>query len=224
MFYARLNKIKLFNNREGFPGSLNCAELRVYSYVAGGSPGTAGASLSDLMGLPDGAARKQRLLDAVIAESGRFAQSRDLAINGVKNDQALLFGDAGLVIFSNAHIPAVLDIRLWVIESDEDARAFALDIDKVLDSAAFKGMIAAVEGALLIANPVLSGAIAVGSVVINLLRQKLRSNKDDLVGYWQATLFREQDYPHGARDRQDVYDTTGNMLVDYTLFGYENNV
>jgi hypothetical protein len=29
-------------------------------------------------------------------------------------------------------------------------------------------------------------------------------------------------YPHGARDRQDTADTTGNILVDYTLFGFEN--
>jgi hypothetical protein len=26
----------------------------------------------------------------------------------------------------------------------------------------------------------------------------------------------------GLRDRQDMYDTTGNIMVDYTLFGYEN--
>jgi flagellar protein FlgJ len=31
-------------------------------------------------------------------------------------------------------------------------------------------------------------------------------------------------YPHGTRDRQDVPDTTGNILVDYTLFGFENEV
>jgi hypothetical protein len=31
-------------------------------------------------------------------------------------------------------------------------------------------------------------------------------------------------FPHGARDKQDVYDTTGNILVDYTLFGFENEL
>jgi hypothetical protein len=81
-----------------------------------------------------------------------------------------------------------------------------------------------VEAARVGATPLLGGAIALGGVVTALLRQKLRANKDDLVGYWQASLFREQDYPHGARDRQDVYDTTGNILVDYTLFGFENKL
>jgi hypothetical protein len=43
-------------------------------------------------------------------------------------------------------------------------------------------------------------------------------------GYWQMTLNRTEYYPHGVRDRQDTADTTGNILVDYTLFGFENEV
>jgi hypothetical protein len=115
-------------------------------------------------------------------------------------------------------------MQVWVIESDEDIRRFAVDADKVLDSDAFKGLFVAVETALTVAAPTLSGVIAVGGVVTALLRQKLRANKDDLVGYWQASLNRTEHYPHGARDRQDVYDTTGNILVDYTLFGFENSI
>jgi hypothetical protein len=33
MFYARINKIKVFNNREGFLGLFNRAEMQIYSYV-----------------------------------------------------------------------------------------------------------------------------------------------------------------------------------------------
>jgi hypothetical protein len=33
MFYTRINKIKVFNNREGFLGLFNSAEMRIYSYV-----------------------------------------------------------------------------------------------------------------------------------------------------------------------------------------------
>ncbi|MDR1552528.1 MAG: hypothetical protein LBS69_03565, partial [Prevotellaceae bacterium] len=83
---------------------------------------------------------------------------------------------------------------------------------------------AAVETALVVTNPVVSGVIAVGGVVVNMLRKKLLANKDDLVGYWQESLNRTEHYPHGARDRQDIYDTTGNILLDYTLFGFENEV
>jgi flagellar protein FlgJ len=208
--------------------------MHIYSYVTASSvpfpvePGSAPSlqqpSLSDLLGLPDEAARKQYLLDATLAEAGRFAQSAHLGINGVKDNQSLLFGDSGLAIYAGEQIPDALNIQLWVVESDEDIRRFALDADRVLDSDAFKGLFAAVETALTVAAPTLSGIIAVSGVVTALLRQKLRASKDDLVGYWQATLNRPEHYPHGARDRQDVYDTTGNIQVDYTLFGFENSI
>jgi hypothetical protein len=239
MFYARINKIKVFNNREGFLGLFNRAEMRIYSYVAASPVGIdapveanapAGAdlrvcpSLSDLLNLPDGAARKQYLLDATLAEAARFAQSAHLAIDRVKDNQSLTFGEAGMLIYQRDAIPDTLDMQLWVIESDEDVRTFTLEADKVVDSDAFKGLLIAVETALTVTNPLLSGIVGTGAVVANLLRQKLRANKDDLVGYWQLNLNRQEHYPHGARDRQDTPDTTGNLLVDYTLFGYENTV
>jgi hypothetical protein len=174
--------------------------------------------LSELLGL-DEEARKERLLEAVLTEAERFAQSTMLEIDGVKDNQSLLFGDAGTVIYTSEHIPNELSVQLLVIESDEDIRKFAVDADKLIDSPAFKSVFAAVETTLAVATPAISGIVAVGSVVVNLLRQKLLANKDDLVGYWIASLNRAEHYPHGLRDKQDVYDTTGNILVDYTLFG-----
>jgi hypothetical protein len=233
MFYARINKIKVFNNREGFLGLFNCAEMRIYSYVAASPVGIdapVGAnlrvcpSLSDLLNLPDGAARKQYLLDAMLAGANRFAQSHSLAIDRVKDSQSLTFGEAGMLIYQRDAIPDTLDMQLWVIESDGDVRTFTLEADKVMDSDAFKGLLIAVETALTVTNPLLSGIVGTGTVVANLLRQKLRANKDDLAGYWQLNLNRQEHYPHGARDRQNTPDTTGNILVDYTFFGFGNTV
>jgi hypothetical protein len=229
MFYARINKIKVFNNRKGFLGLFNRAEMRIHSYataLSAGNESSAGLSaspltLSAMLALTD-EQRKEILLDAVQTEIDRLAQSCTLAIDRVKDNQSLLFGDSGLVIFQSEQIPDMLNMQLWVIESDEDVRQFAVDADKVVDSDAFKGLLIAVETALTVTNPVLSGVIGIGAVVTNMLRQKLRANKDDLVGYWQLTLNRAEHYPHGVRDRQDTADTTGNILVDYTLFGFEN--
>jgi hypothetical protein len=237
MFYVRINKMKVFDNREGFLGLFNrSAEMRIYSYVSNPAgraghylesgqpfPSVLPLSVSDLLSLDENG-RREKLLEQTLAEAGLLAQSSYLEVNGVKDNQTLLFGDAGLVIYSSEHIPDALDIRLWVIESDTDIRSFALEADRVLDSDAFKGLFAVVETALAATVPTLSGAIAVGGVAVSLLRQKLRASKDDLVGYWQTTLNRPEHYPHGARDRQDTADTTGNLLVDYTLFGFENAV
>ena len=223
MFYARINKIKIFNNREGFLGLFNSAEMRIYSFTTGyaGTGREPVLTLGDLADLPDDAARRERLQQAVAAELNRFSQSGNLEINGVKDNQSLLFGDAGLVIYQNETIPDALHIQLWVIESDADVRLLALDADAILDSDAFKGLLASVTTVLAVTNPVLTASIAVGGIAARLLREKLRTNKDDLVGYWQTTLNRAEHYPHGLRDRQDTADTTGNILVDYTLFGVE---
>jgi hypothetical protein len=229
MFYARINKIKIFNNREGFLGLFNSAEMRIYSY-ANPSPalpqgeGVALAlTLGNLADLPDETSRKEKLMEAVLTEAEHFAQSQYLAINSVKDNQTLLFGDTGLLIYQSERIPDELQLQLWVIESDEDVRNFAIDAGEVLDSDAFKGLCAAVMTALAVINPVLTGAISVGGVVANLLRRKLKANKDDLVGYWQCNLNREEHYPHGTRDKEDVPDTTGNIRVDYMVFGFEES-
>jgi hypothetical protein len=86
MFYTRINKIKVFNNREGFLGysiapvgaGLAPALISVGTDTNGtDTNGTdanrAGArstpTLSDLASLPDEAARRQKLLEAVLADS-----------------------------------------------------------------------------------------------------------------------------------------------------------
>ena len=228
MFYARINKIKVFNNKEGFLGLFNKAELRIYSYVTASSTGkdlqTSALMLSDLAELSDETARKQKLLQAVQIEAAKFAQSNTIEVNGVKDNQSLTFGDAGLVIYQNDFIPAAIHLQLWVIESDEDIRSFVVDIDQIVDSVAFKSLAAAIGLALTVSNPVLTAAISVGGVLVHLLKKKLRTSKDDLVGYWQNILNREEHYPYGVRDKQDVPDTTRNIQVDYTLFGFENEI
>ncbi len=164
------------------------------------------------------------LLNTIMSGVNEFSQSNSLEINGVKDNQTLFFGDSGLVLYQSAHIPARLDMQLWVIESDKDVRQLGIDSDQVVNSNAFKGLVVTVEAALAVVNPILAGAIGVGGVVANLLRKKLKTNKDDLVGYWQCALSREEHYPYGVRDRQDIMDTTGNICVDYTLFGFEQSI
>jgi hypothetical protein len=76
-------------------------------------------SVSDLLPL-DEKQRRDLLLKRVLTETDLFAQSKYLEVNGVKDNQTLLFGEADLVIYSSNYIPGELDIRLWVIESDAD--------------------------------------------------------------------------------------------------------
>ena len=221
MFYTRINKLKIFNNREGFLGLFNRAELRIYSYA---SEHISPLTLADLADLSDDKARKDKLLETVQSAIGELSQSYNLNIDRVKDNQTLLFGESGLVLYQTPYIPDKLNIQLWVIESDEDIRRFTANAEQVTGDEAFKSLMSAIGAALTVSNPILTGVISVSGIILNLLRKKLLTNKDDIIGYWQCSLNRQEHYPHGMRDRQDVPDTTGNILVDYTLFGYENEL
>ncbi|MDR2683703.1 MAG: hypothetical protein LBB64_07535 [Dysgonamonadaceae bacterium] len=50
---------------------------------------------------------------------------------------------------------------------------------------------------------------------------KVFNNREGFLDW--LSLNRTEYSPHGVCDI-DVYDTTGNIQVDYTLFGYENIV
>ncbi|MDR1225094.1 MAG: hypothetical protein LBL07_19770 [Tannerella sp.] len=67
MFYTRINKIKVFNNREGFLGLFNRAEFRIYSHAAGYSVGVepyiSPLTLADLIDLDDSARDRQDTAD-----------------------------------------------------------------------------------------------------------------------------------------------------------------
>jgi hypothetical protein len=103
-------------------------------------------------------------------------------------------------------------------------RRLVIDVEQIVDSPAFNGLTTAIGFALPVTNHILTAAISVGGVLVHLIRQKLRNSKDDLVGYWQVILNHEEHYPYGVRDKQDVPDTTGNIRVNYILFGFQNEV
>jgi hypothetical protein len=69
-------------------------------------------SISDPWIYPTGLARKQKLVDDVIAEASHQSQSSPLEINGLRDNQTLLLGDSGLAIRSSERIPEKLDIQL----------------------------------------------------------------------------------------------------------------
>jgi hypothetical protein len=92
MVYARINKLKVFNNREGSLGLFNRAMLRIYSHAAGYSAGTESCfsplTLAGLINLDDNAHGKKPL------EISWFVQSHSLEINGEKDNQTLTFRDS----------------------------------------------------------------------------------------------------------------------------------
>jgi hypothetical protein len=95
MFYVRINKIKVFNNREGFLGLFNRAEMHIYSYVtassvpfpvepAGSALSLQQPSLSDLLELPDEAIRNTTRTVPTIVRTSTTQPATSATINSAK--------------------------------------------------------------------------------------------------------------------------------------------
>lgn len=226
MFYARINKIKIFNNQEGFLGLFNKAEVKVYG-LAGKTESVLKVQdlVNELSLLSEGEKKSEiekRLTEAIAVEAANMQFIQLLPIKGVKDNQVLTFGETGIQLYRSKEIPEEISIHVWVVELDEDIRDFALNMQTVTGSNEFKTLSTAVLSALTIANPIITAAISLGAFVFNMILKKQTANKNDLIGYWHTTLNRREHYPYGLRNKEDAIDSTNNMSLDYTLFAVED--
>lgn len=218
MFFFRLNKITIFDNREGKKLLLfgkSRAEVKVMSFVS--TEFTQLPDLSDLIQTVDPVEQKRLLQQAVAA----VVDSRVLTtVQNVRDNQKLTFGDAGFVVFQSAAIPSNFDWLLLVIEEDKDIRENAALVQEIMNHRDFKGFSKQLIADLAVAaNPAFSAAMKISKFAVNVLTNQGKKNKDDQIGLLYMSLNRKEHYPFGERKRDDVPDLTQNMLVDYSLFG-----
>jgi hypothetical protein len=223
MFYARINKIKIFSNREGFPGLFDRAEVKVYG-LAGKPESVLKVQdlITELSGVSDDKteeALQKKLLDAVKTEAKNLQLLQMLPIKKVKDNEVLTFGEEGILLYKSEETPEELSMHLWLTELDNDIRDLSLTTDDILKSSEFSSLLKAGMAALAITTPVITASITLTGLTFRLILKKaLASNHNDLIGYWHETLNRSEHYPHGIRNREDVPDSTRNMQIDYTLF------
>ncbi|HMX41737.1 MAG TPA: hypothetical protein PKD78_15475, partial [Saprospiraceae bacterium] len=224
MFFFRLNKITIFHNREarkilGLFGKRRKAEIRILSFVT--TEFTELPNLSALNQTTDAAAQKKIIEQAVASVVG----SRQLTtVENVSSNQKLTFGDTGYVVYQSEKIPEHLDWLLLVLEDDSDVRDNAKMVEAIVGHHEFGDLSNNLVGALTkgaLANPAFTVASEIGKFAVNLLTEKGSKNKDDQVGLMYLSLNRPEHYPFGERKKDDVADLTGNMLVDYSLFGVD---
>jgi len=136
MFHARINKIKIFDNREGFLGLFNrTAEIKVYGFA--GKPESV-LRLQNLSEAMSGASSdkqqeevQKKLLSAIDAEAKNLRVVQHLPIKEVKDNQTLTFGDAGIELYSSAEIPETFGMSVWVVELDDDIRDWTLSTSEI---------------------------------------------------------------------------------------------
>jgi hypothetical protein len=221
MFYFRLNKVRLVENREGsiLFGLLkrDRAEIQFLSLMTTG--GEDFPDLAELLATRDVQRRRQITADIV----RRVAAFRKLhTVENVRDGHIFPFGDTGYNVFQSPRIPDHVNWLLLAVERDQDVRDLGQAVEDELASPDFDDFVlnflTVVQAA---GDPTLAAAVAAMRFLGAVWARQLQGDTNDQAGLLYMSLNRWEHYPHGKRDRQDVPDLTGNMFVDYTLFAVE---
>lgn len=220
MFYFRINRLKLYDNREGkFLGLFgrDLAQVKIMSFVT--TSNTDLPDLDELLATND-PARKKEIIQAAVKQ---VVASRVLTtIENVKDRHIMTFGDTGYVLFESPKIPDDFNWTFIAIESDRNVQEIGEELEEVINDPGFNpfasNLAVLIAGA---ANPAFAAGVEISRFVTGVVAKNLKKNKDDQIGVLYMSLNRVEHYPHALRNREEVPDLTGNMLVDYSIFGFE---
>lgn len=215
MFYLRINKVKILNNRE----LLGKGEIQLMSFISGGEHDF--PMLQQFFATQSEEEKIALVKDAAL----KILNSRILLpIQKVKDNASLYFGDTGYIVYKAAVIPDDFNWMFLAIEKDSRTRETATMISTILTKSNLEviaGAIGRVAGFL---NPVSASVSILMNQLTNISSAIFKADRDDLAGMLLTSFIRREHYPHGIRDKQDIIDLTGNMYVDYTIFGFEDQI
>lgn len=103
---------------------------------------------------------------------------------GIGKNDMLPIGDSGVSLYFGDHTPRYLDLRLLIVEDDQDIRDVGGAIKHVQSQDAYQKLLDALTG---IASPPLQLAVRVTSAIISLVGAALEQNKDDKISLFAAT-------------------------------------
>lgn len=220
MFYFRLNKVQIFDNQtgRGFLGlGSDTATVQLWSLIVNGNIDL--PDLGELLQTTD-AGKRNEIVAGIVT---KVAASRRLTpIDSVKDNKTIIFGDTGYVLFQSKDIPNDLNWEFIAIKLNDKTRDIGAEMLKVVnhkDFDSFANSLPALIGGAI--NPAFTAAVEVGKFIFNIVGDGLSHKKDKQLGLIYMSLDRMEHYPKGIRNSQDVSDITGNMLVDYSIFAYD---
>ncbi|MFB9077292.1 hypothetical protein ACFFLS_02420 [Flavobacterium procerum] len=213
MFYVRLNKLRIIKNGD----LLGKGEIQFMSFI--NQSNDSFPDLNEFFETNDENRKKEIIKDAV----SKVIQSRILlTINKVKDKSIITFGDTGYIVYKENKIPKDFSWQIIAVDLDKKTRDTAGLIKSILTDANISTITKAIEILAKTSNPISGAVVELSKLVTGIILDLAKNKKDDQVGYFLASFIEKLDYPNGIRDRQDVPDLTGNMFVDYSIFGYED--
>ena len=220
MFYFRINKIKILSNREKGFLFLNKdrAEVKLYSFVT-----TENTDLTELANLDYGSDEEDRRM-IIKATVERCVSTRTFVeIRHVKDNQTLSFGDTGYVLYQSDRIPDDFNWIFLAVESDRGSRDFGNFMDEAVNDDNFRTFSKSIFPRLNLPGGNLANTA--GYILITyltgVLTDRIKKNKDDVIGTLYMSLNRVEHYPQCFRKIDNVPDLTQNMFVDYIIFANE---
>ncbi len=221
MFFFRINKLRIIDNKErpkylGIIGP-DVAQVKIISFITTSSMDL--PDMSDFLATSDQELRKNVLKSAV----SQVVQSRVLTlVDNIKDNHVMYFGDTGYVLYHAKKIPEHFDWQFVVYESDDNIRDTAEMIEDIVNDAEFDKFTENLSKLMVgVPNPAYIAAVAIGKFATKITIKTAKKNKDDMIGIIYMSLNRWEHYPFGERKKDDVPDMTNNMLVDYSIFGFD---
>jgi len=197
-FYFRLNRVKIIDNRTtGFLFfKSDLASINLTSFIT-----------TNNTPLPDMSVYATYM--KAVANTSKDAQ--------VARDAAAAAMVASVI---NSRTLVRINWCLMAVVDDSEIRKLGQTIQNVMDAPGFSefshglSMILNASG-----NPAYAAGIAITQFVVQTIAGILKDKDDELAGLLYMSLDQPEHYPHGERKSDGVGDLTGNMLVDYSLFG-----
>lgn len=224
MFYFRINKVKIFDNKEGKKLLLfgkDLAQVKLMSFINTDNSGYL-PNFEELR-LTNDPDRKR----AIVAEAvENIVSSRILTpIDNVRDNHQMTFGDTGYVLYQSEEIPVNFDWLFIAYESDRNVRDTAAMVNDIVNAPSFTGFTRNIAMlAKTAANPAFAATTEITKYIINIISNTAKANKDDLIGILYMSLNRQEHYPFGERKKDGVPDLTNNMLIDYSIFAFNRMV
>lgn len=211
MFYLRLNKLRIYSNG----ALLGSSEVQLMSFVTLGEADF--PMLNEFYRTSDAGQKKQLVAQAV----AKVVSSRIMPeIQRVKDNQLIYFGDTGYNVFVADAIPESVNWMLLAVKSNQQMVDNATLLSQILTEKNLTSLVGAIGVLASATNPVTAAVTTLTTLVAESVLKLCTNAKDHQLGLIITSFIRQEHYPYGKRDAQDVPDATGNMKVDYTIFGF----
>jgi hypothetical protein len=211
MFYLRLNKLRIYSNGT----LLGMSEVQLMSFVTLGEADF--PMLNDFYRTSDLTQKRELVAQAV----SRVVSSRVMPeIQRVKDNQLIFFGDTGYNVFVADTIPESVNWMLLAVKSGQEMLDNAALLTQILTESNLNTLVNTMGLLAGAASPVTAAVSTLTTLVAESVLKLCANSRDHQLGMLLTSFTRPEHYPYGKRDAQNVPDATGNMKVDYTIFGF----